>query len=145
MKILLVILLFLTTNLLAEVFNCEMTLKSSRFGDQKYTLLVDIGNDTDLALTTADLETGKFAGNFVSVVYNVGKIYLNEGHPYGFGKIDREVFFTKNSDYMKIGLFYPSQELPSTIDINRMNNNGWEIFIADTDTQFDRIQTGVCK
>ena len=46
---------------------------------------------------------------------------------------------------MKIGPFFPSPELPSTIDINRMNKNGWEIFIADTDTSFERIQTGICK
>ena len=41
---------------------------------------------------------------------------------------------------MKIRLFFPSQELPSTIDINRINKNGWEIFIADTDTSFERAQ-----
>ncbi len=60
-------------------------------------------------------------------------------------KIDREVFFTKNSDYMKIGFFFPKRQLPSTIDINRMNGNGWKIFIADTDTYYERIQTGICK
>ena len=144
-KLLFIVVLLLSTNLLAEVFNCEMNIKSSTFGDQKYSLLVDIGKETELALTTADIETGKFAGNIASTVYNIGKIYLNEGHPYGFGKIDREVFFTKNSDYMKIGFFFPKRQLPSTIDINRMNGNGWKIFIADTDTYYKRIQTGICK
>jgi len=28
---------------------------------------------------------------------------------------------------------------------NYMDKNGWEIFIADTDTSFERIQTGICK
>mgnify|MGYP001299590558 CR=1 FL=1 len=145
MRILIIVLILLSSKVYSEVFNCEMNITSSTFGDQKYSLLVDIGKETELALTTADIETGKFAGNIASTVYNIGKIYLNEGHPYGFGKIDREVFFTKNSDYMKIGLFFPKRQLPSTIDINRMNGNRWEIFIADTDTQFERIQTGVCK
>ena len=62
-KLFFIIVLFLSTNLLAEVFNCEMNIKSSTFGDQKYSLLVDIGKETELALTTADIETGKFAGN----------------------------------------------------------------------------------
>jgi len=144
-KLFFIIIFLFTTSVFAEVFNCNMTLNSDTFGEQKYSLLVDIGKETELYITTTKQEEFTFGGNILSEVYYIGKIYFEAGHPYGFGKLDKEVFFTKNSDYMKIGLFFPSSELPSTIDINRMNNNGWEIFIADTDTSFERVQTGICK
>ena len=98
-------------------------------------------------ITATDIEddTNSLFPPLLSRVYKIGKIYFETGHPYEFGKLDTDVFFTRNSDYKKIGLFFPSRELPSTIDINRMNNNSWEIFIADTDTSFERIQTGIYK
>ena len=127
-KLLFIVVLLLSTNLLAEVFNCEMNIKSSTFGDQKYSLLVDIGKETELALTTADIETGKFAGNIASTVYNIGKIYLNEGHPYGFGKIDREeltnskFLFSRNWDMLNT---YIRDHVNVEHHINLINKQTW--------------------
>ena len=144
-KLIFTILLLLSTSVFAEVFNCELVLKGS-YTDQKYPVLVDIGEEnTDKVLTTADIETGEFAGNILSEVQSIGKIYFDKGNPYGSGKHDTEVFFTALSDFYKIGLLFPYQGLPSTIEITRMNSEGWKIFIADTDTQYDRLQTGVCE
>ena len=144
-KLIFIFFLFFSTSLVAEVFNCELVLKGSNT-DQKYPVLVDIGEEnTDKVLTTADIETGEFAGNILSEVQSVGKIYFDKGNPYSSGKHDTEVFFTAVTSYYKLGLFFPYYNLPSTIEITRMNREGWEIFIADTDTQYDRLQTGVCE
>ena len=130
-KLIFIIVLFFSTSVFAEVFNCELVLKGSN-KDQKYPVLVDIGEEnTDKVLTTADIETGEFAGNILSEVQSIGKIYFDIGNPYSSGKHDTEVF--------------PYYNLPSTIEITRMNGEDWEIFIADTDTQYDRLQTGVCE
>ena len=144
-KLIFIIVLFFSTNLFAEVFNCELVYKGIQT-DQKYPVLVDIGEEnTDKVITTADIETGKFAGNILSEVQSVGKIYFDIGNPYVVGKEDTEVFFTAVTSYYKIGLFFPSYNSPSTIEITRMNGEGWEIFIADTYIQTHRLQTGVCE
>jgi hypothetical protein len=53
-KLIFIIALFFSTSLLAEVFNCEMILTSEKWGNQKYKLLVDTGDEDDSYLGTFD-------------------------------------------------------------------------------------------
>ena len=142
LKTLIVIFTFFSSNVFAEVFNCEMTLTSDSFGNQKYKLLVDIGDETDLLLTTQDYD-GKLI-DVIQQIQSVGKIYFDAGHPYGLGKEDVSVYFTTVNKNEKLGFFFIRS--PSTININKINKEEvWEIYISDSDTNFDLVQSGICN
>ena len=143
MKILLILFVLLfSSSVVAEVFNCELTLTSEKFGNQKYKVLVDTG-DKGLSYFGLHDEGGEFK-KIISTVFGVGKIYLDNGHPYGLSKIDTEVYFlTMLEDYKYIGIFFT--EGISTININKFNSDVWEIFITDTTTSFDYVQSGTCQ
>lgn len=142
MKTLIVILVLFSSTVFAEVFNCEMTLTSDKFGTQKYKLLVDIGNDSELLLTTQSYE-GELT-EIIQQIQSVGKIYFDVGHPYGLRKEDSSVYFTAVNKNEKLGFFFIRSA--STININKINKEGvWKIFISDSDTNFDLVQKGICK
>ena len=140
-KLIFIIALFFSTSLLAEVFNCEMILTSEKWGNQKYKLLVDTGDEDDSYLGTFD-ENGNIK-EVIQDVVSIGSIYLDTGNPYSLGKINRDVVFHIKNSHEHVGIFYANSA--STINITKMFSDDWKIYITDTTSNFDYVQTGVCE
>ena len=140
-KVFFIILLFFSTSLLAEVFNCEMLLTSEKHGNQKYKLLVDTGDEDESYLGTFD-ENGNIK-EIIADVISVGTIYLDSGNPYSLGKVNRDVYFHHKNSHEHIGIFYANSA--STINITKMFSDDWKIYITDTTSHFDYVQKGVCE
>lgn len=135
----------------AEVFNCKMTLTSDEWGTQYYELLVDTGNEIeDIFLTVVDREMNldAYEGGFY-YLSSIGKIYFQNGNPYGLAKDDRKVLFQFAGSYEYVGIILRNSQGPSTVFIKDENysssNPKWTITITDTDTSFDKVQKGVCN
>ena len=141
MKTLVVILVLFSSSLFAEVFNCEMILTGEKYGNQKYKLLVDTGNEEFSYLGTFD-ENGKIKEIIYDVV-SVGKIYLDTGNPYSLGKVNKDVYFHHKNSHEHVGIFYANSA--STINITKMFSDNWKIYITDTTSNFDYVQKGVCE
>ena len=151
MKKLLILLLLVPSLSWGKVFNCKMTLTSDTRGTQNYELLVDTGSQIeDIFLTVVDREMNLDAheGGF-HYLSSIGQIYFQNGNPYSLAKDDRKVLFQFAGSYEYVGIILRDFQGPSTVFIKDENysssNPKWTITITDTDTNFNKLQKGVCN
>ena len=138
-----ILVLFFSTSVLAESYNCSMTIRPIGLkGIQYYELFIDMGSEEESRVVAQDMD-GSYL-EYLTSLKSIGKIFFDVGHPYGFSKKEVQVFFTRHNEYKKSGFFFVSGE-PSIIELKKYGGNNFDIFIHDTNSNFEPLQFGSCR